>query len=69
MYASIDFATKTAFRAAVRRGDPVVLYSPILGTPAVNGRETVVGPWKPDCQVRGWKARVTVQDMRVVRVH
>lgn len=45
MYASTDFPTKKAFRAAVRRGEPIVLYSPELGMPAVNGKATVEGPW------------------------
>lgn len=45
MYASIDFATKKAFCQAVRNGTPMVLYSPTLGTAAVNGKEFVMGPW------------------------
>lgn len=45
MYSSVDFATKSDFRRAIRDGLSVVLYSPQLGTPAINGRETVHGPW------------------------
>ncbi len=45
MYASIDFATKTDFRRAVKQGLPFVLYSPTLGMPAVDGTVTVEGPW------------------------
>lgn len=45
MYASIDFATKKDFCLAVREGQPFLLYSPMLGIPAVNGTVTVVGPW------------------------
>jgi hypothetical protein len=45
MYASIDFATKKDFRLAVLQGLPIVLYSPVLGTAAINGKETVMGPW------------------------
>lgn len=45
MYASMDFATKKDFCRAVKQGQPIVLYSPTLGTAAVNGNETVVGPW------------------------
>jgi hypothetical protein len=45
MYASTDFATKKDFRRAVLSGTPIVLYSPVMGTVAVNGQETVTGPW------------------------
>ncbi len=45
MYTSIDFATKKDFRLAIEQGLPVVLYSPELGMPAVNGPATVFGPW------------------------
>lgn len=69
MYASIDFATKRDFRRAVKEGLSVLLYSPTLGMPAVNGRVLVEGPWKSDRRVRSWKARVDVKDMRVVAVH
>ena len=46
MYASMDFATKRDFCQAVKQGLPIVLYSPTLGTAAINGKETVVGPWQ-----------------------
>ena len=45
MYASIDFATKKDFRLAVQQGCPMMLFSPTLGMPAVNGKVTVMGPW------------------------
>lgn len=45
MYASVDFATKRDFRKAVKAGTPIVLYSPVLCTAAVSGKETVHGPW------------------------
>lgn len=45
MYASIDFATKKEFCLAVQQGLDMILYSPTLCTAAVNGMETVMGPW------------------------
>jgi hypothetical protein len=69
MFASIDFATKSDFRQAVKAGLPIVAYSPVMGMPAVNGRATVEGPWRPDKTVRGWKAYVDVKDMRIIKVH
>jgi hypothetical protein len=45
VYASIDFATKIEFLRAVRDGQPIVLYSPSLGMPAVNGTVHITGPW------------------------
>lgn len=83
MYASMDFATKKDFRAAVKQGLPIVCYSPVMGMPAINGMETVEGPWpmrrgtcQDGCEVEhrsrrfsAWKARVEVRDMRVVAVH
>lgn len=85
MYASIDFATKSDFRRAVQNNLPVMLYSPSLGIPAINGEVTVEGPWpktlSPANLVFGpqekyrraiskeWTARVRVQDMRVLEVH
>lgn len=72
MYASTDFQSKREFCRAVREGQAILLYSPQLGTPAINGHETVTGPWSPrmfrgkEC---GWIAHVEVRDMRVVAVH
>jgi hypothetical protein len=45
MYASMNFIRKSDFRAAVRAGLPVVLYSPEMAVPAVNNLERVEGPW------------------------
>lgn len=85
MYTSIDFATKSEFRQAVQQHQPVVVYSPNLGMPAINGIVTVTGPWPvktlpapgdatPAYQRRqrihpAWTARVEVKDMVVVAVH
>ncbi len=74
MYASTNFQTKRDFKQAIRAGAEVILYSPELETPAINGRETVVGPWGAALDVKarhhkGWHAHVRVKDMRVVEVH
>jgi len=45
MYASVNYLSKSALRRAVAAGEPVVLYSPVMGMPAVNNRERVEGPW------------------------
>lgn len=72
MYASTDFHSKREFKRAVAAGAELLLYSPELGTPAINGVETVVGPWFPRVwhgKQKQWSAKVRVQDMRVVEVH
>lgn len=84
MYASIDFPTKRDFRRAVRKGELVVAYSPIMEMPAINGVVTVDGPWPlrhsilqeacPEAvrrsrELPSWQARCVVKDMRVVEVH
>ena len=76
MYASINFKTKKAFKAAVDafvKGSegttpirPVTLFAPGLGTPKVNGTEYVEGPWFPAPHT--WYAQVEVKDGIVVRV-
>ena len=45
MYASMNFLSKSQLRQAVQAGLPVILYSPIMGMPAVNNLERVEGPW------------------------
>lgn len=72
MYASVDFRSKRDFQRAVLQGQQVLLYSPQLGVPAVNGAETVTGPWQPRTwrgRQKCWIAHVEVRDMRVVAVH
>jgi hypothetical protein len=72
MYASMDFRSKRDFCRAVKQGLPIVVYSPELGTPAINGRETVTGPWQPPMwhgKQKEWVAHVEVRDMRIVAVH
>jgi len=55
MFCSTNFVTKSQLQQAVESGEPVILYSPTLGVPAVNGTETVEGPW-PAAE-RGHKLR------------
>ena len=45
MYASMNFLTKSALRQAIAAGSPVVLYSPVLEMPAINGCTRCEGPW------------------------
>ncbi len=68
MYASIDFTTKNDFRQAVKQGAPIVLYSPVQGMPAINGKVRVEGPWDKSNIAKTWHAYAVVRDMRVVRV-
>jgi hypothetical protein len=66
MYASHNFKSKKEFKEAVAKGERITLYAPGLGSPAVNGRESVEGPWYP--QPHRWYASVTMQDGVVVKV-
>lgn len=81
MYASIDFATKNELRQAIKAGAHVIAYSPLLGSPVLNWRITLTGPWpltktaetSADATHRNrripeWHARVVVRDMRIVDV-
>lgn len=72
MYASTDFRTKREFCRAVAEGQPIILYSPVMQMPAINGPAMVTGPWNPPLwrgREKGWTAQVEVKDMRVVAVH
>lgn len=66
MYASTNFKTKKAFKDAVRAGETITLFAPGFGTPAVNGRESVEGPWYPE--PHKWYAGVEMKDGKVVKV-
>jgi hypothetical protein len=66
MYASQNFKTKKAFKEAVDKGDKITLYAPGLGTPKVNGNETVEGPWYPE--PHRWYASVEMKDGIVIKV-
>lgn len=65
-YTSTNFKTKKAFREAVAAGVKVTLWSPGIGTPAVNGREYVEGPHYPKAHT--WYAEVEMKDGVVVGV-
>lgn len=45
MYASVNALSKSEFRKAVQSQLPVVLWSPVMGVPAVEGTAHVEGPW------------------------
>ena len=45
MYASVNFLSKSQLRQAVAAAEPVILYSPAIPMPAVNGLAYVEGPW------------------------
>ena len=66
MYTDTDFKTKKAFKEAVAAGKEVRLYAPGLGTPVVNGRDTVEGPHYPAPHT--WYASVVMHEGVVVKV-
>jgi hypothetical protein len=66
MYASRNFKTKKAFKESVAKGERITLYAPGLGQPAVNGRDSVEGPWYPAPHT--WYASVDVVDGVVTKV-
>jgi len=66
MYTSVDFKTKKAFKEAVASGQRITLFAPGLGTPAVNGTESVEGPHYPKSHT--WYARATMKDGVVIKV-
>jgi hypothetical protein len=66
MYTSKNFRTKKALKDAVAAGERITLFAPGLGTPAVNGRETVEGPHYPE--PHKWYAQVEMKDGFIVRV-
>lgn len=66
MYASEDFRTKKALKAAVAEGQRVTLFAPGMGSPKRDGREFVEGPHYP--KPHTWYAEVTMRDGVVVGV-
>lgn len=66
MYASTNFKTKKEFKEAVKNGQKIMLFAPGLGKPAVNGTDTVEGPWYPAPHT--WYAKVTVVNGIVIKV-
>jgi len=65
MYTDRNFKTKKAFREAVEAGKAVRLYSPGLGFPCENGRESVEGPQNAP---HTWYAEVTMKNGLVIKV-
>jgi hypothetical protein len=66
MYASTNFKTKKQFKEAVQNGAKITLYSPGLGSPKVNGKEFVEGPWYPE--MHRFYAEVEMKDGIVIKV-
>jgi hypothetical protein len=66
MYTEQNFKSKKALKEAVASGKQVRLYAPGLGSPAINGTETVAGPHYPAPHT--WYATVTMKDGIVVKV-
>ena len=66
MYANKNFKTKKAFKEAVANGEKITLYAPGLGTPKVNGKDYVEGPWYPE--PHKWYAEVTMENGIVTKV-
>jgi hypothetical protein len=66
MYTDINFKSKKAFKDAVAAGVKVRLFAPGLGTPNLNGTETISGPHYP--KPHTWYATVTMVDGVVVKV-
>ena len=72
MFASTNFLSKSAFRQAALNGLPVVLWSPMMGVPAVNGTARVEGPWpgtRPPVECVRGKDRRQHTRQRVVGWH
>ena len=66
IYARKNFKTKKAFKEAVANGERVTLWAPGLGSPVVNGKDYVSGPWYP--MPHKWYAEVEVKDGVVTKV-
>ncbi len=67
MYASTNFKTKKALKAAVAAGEgDLTIFAPGLGTPKTDGPETLEGPHYPAAHT--WYARVEMRDGKIVKV-
>ena len=66
MYCWPNFKTKKALKEAVKRGEEVTLFAPIMGEPTRDGVEYVEGPHYP--KQHTWYAQVTVVEGVVRKV-
>lgn len=66
MYTETNFKSKKELKAAVASGQDIRIFAPGLGTPKVNGSESVCGPHYP--RPHSWYATVTMTDGRVTSV-
>lgn len=66
MYVECNFKTKKALKDAVAKGEQLRLFAPGMGSPAVNGKESVEGPWYPE--PHRWYATVVVVNGIITKV-
>jgi hypothetical protein len=66
MYTSKNFKTKKQLKEAVASGAQITVYSPGVGNPVRDGRETVEGPHYPE--PHRWYATVELKNGIIVKV-
>jgi hypothetical protein len=66
MYTTKNFKSKKALKDAVLSGEKIGVYAPGLGSPVVNGKEYLEGPWYP--QPHSWYAEVTMANGVIIKV-
>lgn len=66
MYTETNYQSKKALKDDVKAGKEVRLFAPGLGSPKVNGWETVEGPHYP--KPHKWYAQVEMKNGLVVKV-
>ena len=66
MYTDRNFKTKKALKDAVKAGEQVTIFSPGIGSPKRDGRETVEGPHYPE--PHRWYASVEMKDGIIIAV-
>lgn len=66
MYSEENFKTKKELKKAVGSGRKISIFPPGLGTPKLNGSETLEGPWYPE--PHRWYAQVEMKDGFIIKV-
>jgi len=66
MYTDKNYQSKAELKRDVASGKKVTIYAPGLGTPVVNGKETVCGPHFP--APHRWYAEVIMKDGVIEKV-
>ena len=69
MYASKNFTTKKALKAAIAAGDEITVFQPgpFGGTPPKDGKVTLEGPHYP--APHSWYATATLKNGVIVKVN